>query len=155
MISSLIRGPAHGGLGHQRELPEPGELDFGGQDTTRYQLASRVLEIIEHHEWARLRGFPPLRAAAVDDEALVFVPSPDSSSDPPRAHRDSRGDGGNPASGNPEPLAASHDPDVRLTRPVPHRPAPSVSELARSAGELNHCLGAPWARSEWKLRWLR
>jgi cytochrome P450 family 103 len=122
-------------------------LIFAGQDTTRYQLASAVLELIEHQAWARLRQDPALVPAAVE-EALRLRPVTRFVVRIPREPIVIHG-----VTVQPRRrvilnlLAASHDPD-RFDEPDRFRlDRPERFELPFGWG-THHCLGAALARSE-------
>ena len=148
LISSLIAAQRTEGSVSNEELAwSLVNLIFAGQDTTRYQLASAVFELIEHQEWARLRQDPALVPAAVDEALrlrpvtrfVVRIPR-----EPIVIH------GVTVQSGRRvilNLLAASHDPD-RFDEPDRFRlDRAEHFELPFGWGP-HHCLGAALARSE-------
>jgi cytochrome P450 len=74
IITSLIEVQQTAGKLSDEELAwSLVNIIFAGQDTTRYQLASGVYELIQHGLWGRLHDRPDLVPSAVD-EALRIRP---------------------------------------------------------------------------------
>jgi cytochrome P450 len=122
-------------------------LIFAGQDTTRYQFASAVLELVEHGQWTRLHDDPALVPAAVA-EALRIRPVTRFVVRIPREPMEIHGvrvEAGRRIILNL--LAASHDPS-RFEKPDEFRLDRSVSYDLPFGWGPHHCLGAALARTE-------
>lgn len=148
VISSLIAARETEGAVTDEELAwSLVNLIFAGQDTTRYQFASAVLEVMDPDLWTRLREQPELVPAAVE-EALRIRPVTRFVVRIPREPiivHDVRIEPGRRIILNL--LAASHDParfdsadEFRLDRT-------KKFELPFGWGP-HHCLGAALARTE-------
>lgn len=148
LISSLIAAQQTEGSVTNEELAwNLVNLIFAGQDTTRYQLASIVLELIEHQEWAHVRQDPVLIPAAVDEglrirpvtRFVVRIPR-----EPIAIHGVTVQPGRRVILNL---LAASHDPD-RFDEPDQFRLDRTVRFELPFGWGTHHCLGAALARRE-------
>ncbi|MFD9668697.1 cytochrome P450 [Rhodococcus sp. NPDC059968] len=122
-------------------------LIFAGQDTTRYQLASAVLELVQHNAWDRLHDDPSLVPAAVD-EALRMRPVTRFVVRIPREPiviHDVRVEPGRRIILNL--LSASHDP-ARFADPGRLRLDRAERYDLPFGWGMHHCLGAALARTE-------
>jgi cytochrome P450 len=148
MISSLIAEQHNDGTVTDEELAwSLVNLIFAGQDTTRYQLASAVLELIEHDVWPQLRRDPALIPAAVA-EALRIRPVTRFVVRIPREPVIIHGvlvEPGRRIILNL--LAASHDP-ARFTDPDEFRMDRAQPYDLPFGWGAHHCLGAALARTE-------
>jgi cytochrome P450 len=148
VISSLLAVQATEGALTDRELAwSLVNLIFAGQDTTRYQLASAVLELIDSDTWPLLHADPALVPAAVE-EALRIRPVTRFVVRIPREPFDVHGV-------RVEPgrriilnlLTASHDP-ARFEHPDEFRLDRTQRFDLPFGWGTHHCLGAALARTE-------
>jgi cytochrome P450 len=148
IITSLIEVQQTAGKLSDEELAwSLVNIIFAGQDTTRYQLASAVYELIQHGSWGQLHRTPKLVPAAVDEALrirpvtrfVVRIPH-----EPVLIH-DVRVETGRRVILNL--MAASAD-ESRFERPQEFRmDRPQRYALPFGWG-FHHCLGATLARSE-------
>ncbi len=120
---------------------------FAGQDTTRYQLASAVYELIQHGLWGKLHDRPDLVPSAVD-EALRIRPVTRFVVRIPHEPVVVHGVRVEPGRRVILNLMAASADESRFDRPHEfHMVRPQPYSLPFGWG-FHHCLGAALARSE-------